>query len=310
MNKPSLRPNTNRPRLLVVDDEPVNIQAMHQIFRQTCDVFMATSGQEALNRCMENPPDLILMDILMPGMNGLEVCQALRNQEDTRDIPVIFVTSLHTPEEETAALDAGGVDFITKPLNPAVVRARVRTHLTLKSQSDLLRSLAFLDGLTGLANRRRFDEILAREYRRAQRTNGPLSLLMLDIDFFKRFNDRYGHQAGDDCLRRVARIIQGCLKRSHDLGARYGGEEFACILPETDCQGACTIAQEILRAISSLHIPHDDSPHQIITASIGAATIKPGLNDAPHLLVQDADARLYEAKMRGRNQIIDSMDLC
>lgn len=302
----TLRPTSNKPRILVVDDEPVNIQAMHQIFRQTCDVFMATSGQEALMRCSENPPDLVLLDILMPDMNGLEVCRQLHSQEDTRDIPVIFVTSLHTPEEETAALDAGGVDFITKPLNPSVVKARVRTHLTLKAQSDLLRSLAFLDGLTGLANRRRFDEVLLREYRRAQRSAAALSLLMIDIDFFKRYNDRYGHQAGDDCLRQVARIIGSELKRSHDLGARYGGEEFACILPETDCKGANSIASAILSAITGLRIPHDASPERIITASIGVASTSMFLGEGPQNLVQDADARLYEAKMRGRNQIVSA----
>lgn len=292
-----------RSRLLVVDDEAVNIQALYQIFHEDYDVFMAISGEEALLRCQENPPDLILLDIVMPGQGGLETCRRLKAEPETRDIPVIFVTALQTPEEETEALNCGAVDFISKPVNPSVVRARVRTHLVLKAQSDFLRSLVFIDGLTGVSNRRRFDETLAIEWRHARRTKQPLSLLMIDIDHFKRYNDRYGHPAGDACLQAVARALAGGLSRPHDLVARYGGEEFACILPQTDAAGARNIALSLLEAIRCLAMPHEDNEGGIVTASFGVATQFPDGETAPERLIAQADAQLYEAKEGGRNRV-------
>ena len=222
-----------RPRLLVVDDQPINIQVMHQIFASKYQVFMATSGQQALDFCHKTPPDLVLLDVVMPGMDGFEVCQALKGEPSTRDIPVIFVTAHTDAAQETRGLDVGAVDFISKPVNPAVVRARVKTQLTLKFQSDLMRKLVFLDGLTGVFNRRYFDQQLAVEVARSSRAKSPLALIMLDVDFFKRFNDHYGHQAGDDCLREIAATLKESLRRPADLVARYGGEEFVCILPDT-----------------------------------------------------------------------------
>jgi len=223
-----------RPCLLVVDDQPINIQALYRIFAPDHRVLMATSGAKALALCREDPPDLVLLDVEMPELDGYEVCARLKADEATRNIPVIFVTSHTDADEETKGLELGATDFIAKPVNPAVVRARVKTHLTLKAQSDLLRQMVFLDGLTGVANRRCFDERLDVEWRRAARSASPLALLMLDVDHFKRFNDCYGHQMGDECLRQVAAAIKGSLVRPGDVVARYGGEEFACILPATD----------------------------------------------------------------------------
>lgn len=211
------------PCLLVVDDQPINIQALYRIFAPDHRVLMATSGAKALALCKEDPPDLILLDVVMPDMDGHEVCIRLQADEATRNIPVMFVTSHTDTDEETRGLQLGAVDFIAKPVNPAVVRARVKTHLTLKAQSDLLRQMVFIDGLTGVANRRCFDERFENEWRRSVRGGMPLALLMLDVDHFKRFNDRYGHQAGDQCLRQVASAIAGGLRRPGDLVARYGG---------------------------------------------------------------------------------------
>ena len=184
-----------KPRLLVVDDQPINIQVLHQLFATDCQVFMATSGEQALKVCRENPPDLVLLDVVMPGMDGFEVCRRLKADELTRGIPVIFVTANDDAEQETLGLDAGAVDFIAKPLNAKVVRARVKTHLALKFQSDLLHELVYLDGLTGVYNRRHFDQQLAQEWARFERTGSPLTIILIDVDHFKQYNDQYGQVA-------------------------------------------------------------------------------------------------------------------
>jgi diguanylate cyclase (GGDEF)-like protein len=294
----------SRPRLLLVDDQHINIRELYEIFRQEHEVFIATSGMQALELCLSNPPDLILLDIIMPGMNGLEVCRQLKAEKRTQDIPVIFVTAQDNPEDETRGLDAGAVDFISKPFNHAVVRARTQTHLTLKAQSDLLRSMAFIDGLTGVANRRRFNECLDTEWRHCWRHEIPLALFLIDIDHFKRYNDSYGHQYGDACLREVASILKEQLRRPHDLAARYGGEEFACLLPGIDGEGAQHKAHTMLQAIRERRIPHASSETApFLTISLGVAVTIPGPGQQPDQLVALADARLYQAKQQGRNRV-------
>ncbi len=293
-----------KPKLLVVDDQPVNIQVMHQVFAQDYQVFMATSGAQALALCQNNPPDLVLLDVVMPGMDGFEVCTQLKSSESTCNIPVIFVTAHTDDAQETRGLGLGAVDFIAKPVNPAVVRARVKTHLTLKFQSDLLRKLVFLDGLSGVFNRRYFDQQLGVEWARASRSHAPLSLVMLDVDFFKLFNDRYGHQAGDDCLRLIAITLKACLKRPADLVARYGGEEFACILPETSFEDAMGLAVELEHKVRGLRIPHEDSRiGNVITVSVGLATRTLDSQGDPVSLMRLADAQLYTAKQTGRGRV-------
>ncbi|NVN91047.1 MAG: diguanylate cyclase [Desulfuromonadales bacterium] len=293
-----------RQRLLLVDDQHSNIQELYEIFRQEYEVFIATSGMQALELCLTNPPDLIMLDIIMPGMDGLKVCRRLKAELRTKDIPIIFVTAQDNPEDETRGLDAGAVDFISKPFNHAVVRARVQTHLTLKTQTDLLRSMAFIDGLTGVANRRRFDDCLQTEWRYCRRHGFPLALFMVDIDHFKRYNDSYGHQDGDVCLRNVAALLKAQLGRPHDLVARYGGEEFACLLPGIDTEGALHKAQEMLQAIRRRCIPHASSETApFVTISLGMAVIVPDHEQHPDQLVALADARLYQAKLQGRNRI-------
>ena len=293
-----------KPRLLVVDDQPINIQVMHQIFASQYQVFMATSGQQALDFCHKTPPDLVLLDVVMPGMDGFEVCQALKGDPTTSDIPVIFVTAHTDAAQETRGLDVGAVDFISKPVNPAVVRARVKTQLTLKLQSDLMRKLVFLDGLTGVFNRRYFDQQLAVETARSQRSRSPLALIMLDVDFFKRYNDHYGHQAGDDCLRDIAATLKESLRRPADLVARYGGEEFACILPDTAYDDALLIAADLEKNVRLRNIPHAASQvSDVVTISLGVAG-QPGnvTSDASALLAL-ADAQLYCAKNAGRARV-------
>ena len=294
-----------RPRLLVVDDQPINIQTLYQIFHADHEVFMATSGEQALAFCRGNPlPDLILLDVVMPGLDGLAVCQQLKADPVLANIPVIFVTACMDPADETRALEAGGVDFITKPVNPMVVRARVKTHLTLKAQGDFLRSLVFVDGLTGVANRRRFDEALLSEWRQCQRAGTPLALLMIDIDHFKRYNDHYGHPTGDACLQQVAAVLKAAMQRACDLVARYGGEEFVCLLPGCDQAPALAKAQALQAALAAQGIAHEASPTAAwVTLSIGVAVAQPQAGGSPAALVAAADAALYSAKHRGRNCI-------
>lgn len=294
-----------KPKLLVVDDQPINIQVMYQAFAGECQVFMATSGEQALTICKDNPPDLILLDVVMPGMDGFEVCTRLKADEATRNIPVMFVTAHTDSAQETHGLSIGAVDFIAKPINPAVVRARVKTQLTLKFQSDLLRKLVFLDGLSGVYNRRYFDQQLVIEWARSSRSTTPLSVLMIDVDYFKAFNDRYGHQAGDDCLRQIATALKTSLKRPADLVARYGGEEFACILPDTAIDDALMLARGMETRVRDLHIKHEtsDVANKTVSISVGVATrIVDSAGDAAALLGL-ADAQLYQAKQTGRARV-------
>jgi diguanylate cyclase (GGDEF)-like protein len=281
----------------------VNIRVMHLALAAEHDVFMATSGEQALGFCAKTPPDIVLLDVEMPGLNGLEVCRRLKQDQDTQSIPIIFVTSHQGQEEETACWEAGGVDFVSKPVNPLTLRKRVNSHLTLKFQADLLREMAFIDGLTGVANRRFFDERLGLEWRRGKRSGSSLALILADVDHFKKYNDHYGHLAGDDCLRMVATALKQVLKRPADLAARYGGEEFVCLLPDTDLDGAITLAGEMAAAVRALGIEHVGSKTApIVTVSLGVAAIHPRAEEACEALVQSADAELYRAKQLGRDR--------
>jgi diguanylate cyclase (GGDEF)-like protein len=294
---------TRRSRLLVVDDQPINIQALYQTFAADHQVLMATSGEQALELCASKQPDLVLLDVVMPGMDGFEVCRRLKADEATRDIPVIFVTAQNDDVAETRGLDAGAVDFISKPINPKIVRARVRTHLTLKAQADLLREWVYTDGLTGVHNRRYFDERLEVEWSRAVRSGSALSVVLLDVDYFKRYNDCYGHLAGDECLRRLATALKACVRRPSDLVARYGGEEFVCLLPDTDLNGAMTVAEELSQLLFVQQIPHaESSVASVVTVSLGVCTKPSAMGGSAQALMREADAQLYVAKGRGRHQ--------
>ena len=300
--------SNRQPRLLVVDDQPVNIQALYQAFSADHQVLMATNGEQALKIAVSKQPDLVLLDVMMPGMDGHEVCHRLKADESTRDIPVIFVTAHSDEASETLGLEMGAVDFISKPINTKIVRARVKTQLTLKAQADLLRQWVYIDGLTGVYNRRHFDERLASEWARAVRGGTELSVVLLDVDFFKRYNDRYGHQAGDDCLRRLAACLKDTLKRPTDLVARYGGEEFVCLLPDTPLAGAMSLAEHLRDNVAALALEHADSAAaSVVTVSLGVCCKPPdGVGSAASLL-RGADAQLYQAKALGRARACGAM---
>ncbi|MED5524920.1 diguanylate cyclase [Gallaecimonas pentaromativorans] len=293
-----------RGRLLVVDDQPTNIRLLYEAFHQQYDIFMAANGEEALEQVKRAQPDLVLLDVMMPGIDGYEVCRRLKSDPQSAQIPVIFVTAQRSEADEVMGFELGAVDFITKPINPVIVKARVATHMALKRQNDLLRSIAMLDGLTGVANRRKFDEELVRLWRQCQRDNAPLSLIMLDVDYFKLYNDSYGHQAGDDCLRKLAELFRHTLQRPQDLLARIGGEEFACILPWTEAKGALTIANRIKEAVRQQALEHRASPlGQMVTVSMGVVTQVPGAAGRIAALMELADLALYRQKANGRDGI-------
>jgi len=319
-------------KILVVDDTPENLELLCRILsRKGFHVSLAETGQQALELVHQDAPEIILLDVCMPKMDGYEVCQALKQDFATKDIPIIFVSAMDEVLDKIEAFRVGGIDYITKPFHAAEVIMRVDIHLALRRlqcqldvQNDRLRQeihdrlaaemllqaanqelhrLAHMDGLTQVANRRSFDSCLAQEWRRLAREQQPLTLVLCDVDFFKRYNDTYGHQAGDDCLRNIASAVSTVLKRPGDLASRYGGEEFAVILPNTPLDGAFHVAAEIQAAVRALEMAHRASSiRSFVTLSIGVATVIPHIEFSPMTLLAAADRALYKAKQEGRDR--------
>lgn len=298
--------------LLIVDDTPENIKILMEALKDDYKLLAATSGERALEILFSGQtlPDLILLDILMPGIDGYEVCRRLKEDDNTRHIPVIFVTAISEIMDETKGFRLGAVDYITKPFHPPIVKARVQAHINLKVKTDMLEQLASLDGLTNIPNRRKFDEVIENEWKRSLRYHFPLSVIMIDVDQFKQFNDHYGHAAGDTCLQEVAKALKNCLKRPYDLIARYGGEEFVVVLPDVDTFGAKLVGERMKQAVEDLHISHGKSSvFNRVTVSLGVATIHPQENKNSHVdVVEAADQFLYKAKASGRNRM-ESIDI-
>jgi len=304
--------------ILLVDDEPSAIEVLSRALNGLGDLRFATSGSDALGLLRTVEASLVLLDLNMPGMDGFATCSHIK--AEWPDTPVIFVTAANDIASEIRALEVGGIDFIQKPISPPVVRARVAAHLKLKEQSDLLRDLIRKDPLTGVANRRALDEQVGFEWRRAARQGESLSLLMIDIDHFKKYNDHYGHVEGDSCLRKVAQTISVEVGRAGDLVARYGGEEFAVLLAQTSGEQARTVANRICEAVHALQIPHaQSSTSDVVTVSVGIGSLVPqnsadsagyppprsaegGLRLASALF-ELADSALYAAKEQGRNLV-------
>lgn len=291
--------------VLVVDDEPGNIRVLLELLRPDYDMLVATNGETALQIALsDSPPDLVLLDVVMPGIDGDEVCKRLQADARTKTIPIIFITGKSSEQDVIKGFELGAVDYVTKPFSPVVVKARVQTHTELKKHRDVLEGLSYSNGLTGIANRRWFDEYLASAWDFAIRESSPLSLIMIDIDHFKLFNDHYGHQAGDDCLKRISQALASLMRRKIDLVARYGGEEFGCILPKTDLDGAVLMAESFQEAVLSLHIPHAYSPaNTSVTISQGVASVVPTRDSSPQVLIKAADEALYQSKQSGRNRV-------
>jgi diguanylate cyclase (GGDEF)-like protein len=294
------------PTVLIVDDNPANIQILAQALNSDYTIQIARSGPAALSSLQQeaHKPDLILLDVKMPVMDGYEVCRHIKQDPAIWHIPVIFVTAMDQFKDQQLGFDLGAVDYITKPFGLPLVIARVNVHIRLKLKSEILEKLAFLDGLMDIPNRRGLEETLTKEWWRAKRSGAPLSALMIDVDFFKAFNDHYGHGAGDECLRRVAQALERGLMRPGDFIGRYGGEEFSVILPDCDKAGAALVAENLRERVAALKISHAHSAAgDHVTISIGYMTRIVGTDGSWSDLMNEADKALYLAKTRGRNRI-------
>ncbi|MHA4871701.1 diguanylate cyclase domain-containing protein [Duganella sp. PWIR1] len=292
-------------KVLVADDDIVNRQVLAELLKPEHTVLLAKNGEQALERAARHLPDLILLDVVMPDMDGYEVLRRLRADAQTAHITVIFISGLGRPEDEANGLKMGAADYISKPFNETVVMARVAMHLQMVRQRRMLEHLAHVDGLTELANRRRFDEVYEAEWQRSRRSGRPLSLALLDIDAFKQYNDFYGHPAGDRALRAVARTAASGLRRPADLAARYGGEEMVLLLPDTEAAQAQQVVASICSAIAELQIPHEASGvAPMLTVSAGGATLNTATTESGAELFSAADTLLYEAKKSGRNRVV------
>jgi len=292
-------------KVLIVDDDPLNRLVLEKTLADEHEVFLVESGEKALTFLKTTTVDLIILDIVMPGINGYEVLVQLKENPVTQTIPVIFISANTSHDDEAKGFDLGAMDYIAKPFSTVIVRARVRNQLLIKQKNDLLEMLASIDGLTEIPNRRYLDENLSREWRRSRRSSTPLSVILMDIDHFKRYNDCYGHRAGDDCLKRVAHALVGECQRGCDFVARYGGEEFAAVLPGMGKQEALAFANKLRDAVNSLYIPHKASLNaEHVTISLGIATTETGQIYAEQVLLEEADLGLYQAKDSGRDQIV------
>jgi diguanylate cyclase (GGDEF)-like protein len=291
-------------RILVVDDVPDNIKLLaYELTDEGHAVLVAHDGPQALARADAERPDVILLDIMMPGIDGIEVCRRLKDDPLLRSIPVIMVSARGQEADVVAGLDAGAMDYVTKPFNLPVVLARVRAAERVKAAHDrqleqnrALAEVATVDPLTSVRNRRFLADALHAAVSFSARHTLPLSLVMLDVDDFKRYNDTFGHPAGDDVLRTIAGILRAGL-REHDVVARYGGEEFAVMLPATDDGSSRYIAERLRAAIAGY-----GWALRTITASLGVATMAPGDHLDPAALIEAADNALYHSKRRGRNR--------
>lgn len=292
-------------KVLVVDDAAINRQVLAELLKADHTVILAKSGEQALALAAQHQPDLMLLDVVMPEINGYDVLRQLKSDPRTSAIAVIFITGLDTPEDEEHGLMLGASDYITKPFNLAVVRARVRCHLQLARQRRMLETLANIDGLTEISNRRHFDDRYATEWARAVRDGHSLSVAIIDIDFFKDYNDRAGHAMGDRVLQAVASVLASGMQRSTDLVARYGGEEFVLLMPGTDEKGAVQVTNRLREAINKLAMPFPDATGIAhVSVSIGGATLQPDTDEPAADLLKAADDHLYRAKRAGRNQVV------
>jgi len=288
--------------ILIVDDDPINAIVIEDLLSGLYQTKTVHSGESALILCDAQPPDLILLDVMMDGMSGLETCKTLKNNSQTQHIPIIFITSMHDQDDQNRCWEVGCVDFVAKPVNGVTLRNRIKAHLTLKLQTDLLRRMSFVDGLTGLYNRHLLKDVMVRLISDVNRSKQNLSAMMIDVDWFKGYNDTYGHLEGDECLKSLAGMMMNILQRPMDIAIRYGGEEFLCLLPDTDRQGVEHLAKLMLKSVQNLAIEHKQSEFKVVTISIGIHTVSNTKNASFENVLTKCDEALYAAKQLGRNR--------
>ena len=313
--------------ILIVDDIYANRYLLKKLLRNdNLCLFEAENGNEALKVLMKENIDMVLLDIQMPDMTGFEVAETMRTNHKTAEIPIVFITASRTDEEfEFKGYESGAVDFIYKPISNKILTSKVQVYAKIQDQIKIIEKktkvlemkvnelnelkerfqlLSRIDGLTEIDNRRTFNEEYQQEWKRAQRNGESLAIIMLDIDFFKYYNDTYGHLEGDNCLIKVAKCIKESARRSYDKVARYGGEEFVILLPDTDLKGALHIGKSIRKNIEVLQIEHKTSTvSDYVTVSIGVASLMPKLDTPVNEVLNKADLAMYKAKDLGRNRV-------
>lgn len=289
------------PKVLVADDEKGNRALLAEMLKSTAKVILAKDGEMALSLAERHQPDIVLLDLVMPGRDGYAVLRELKSRDATRHMPVIIISALDSIEDEERGLLMGAADYITKPFHAPIVQARIRNHVQAVSHRRLLERLALVDALTEIPNRRRLEGALGERWARGRH----VSVVMVDVDYFKAFNDHYGHASGDHALRQVARTLSQQLARESDLVARYGGEEFVMLLPDAEPQAACALAEAARAAVQSLHIPHARSQASgELSISLGGASLYLAADGpVPLEVLQRSDAQLYRAKQLGRNRV-------
>ncbi len=310
-------------KVMIVDDAATNRAMLEPLLNEWgYEVAAAADGEQALRALRkETRPVLLLLDWIMPGLSGIDLCATLKKEKPASQIYIILLTVKNGKDDITLGLDAGADDYLTRPVTPALLRTRLAIgrrileyqhalealSRELQAKNRELNRLATLDGLTGITSRGHFNERLGEEWRRAQREDTPLSLILLDLDLFKDYNDAYGHLAGDECLKEIARILAASIARAGDLAARFGGEEFVVLLPNTDNLGTLVVAEAIRVAVAARGIEHKaSSVHRAVTVSVGTATISPREAARPEELVERAERALSHAKQSGRNQVIQA----
>jgi len=292
--------------ILITDDEKTNLDILGSILSPIYNILIARNGLRAIEIANEHKPDLILLDVLMPDMSGFEVISKLKGSEATDRIPVIFITGLTDVAHEEKGFHLGAVDYIAKPFIKPIVKARVNTHIKIVDHMRTIERIGLIDPLTKISNRRGFENRLNAEWGRASRDKTPISILVMDIDKFKNYNDTYGHQQGDVALKTFAEIAAGTLKRSADFIARWGGEEFIILLPATNSDGAAKVAERIRKKAEAQVLPTEEGVETRTTVSIGVNTVVPEMDDPVDNFIKKADQALYKAKEAGRNRFVIS----
>lgn len=303
MNRKELKPFSEC-SVLIVDDEPMSRMLLESILNTVFHCYTAQSGKEAITFCTDKMPDLVLLDMNMPDTDGLAVCKALKTNTTTADIPVIFVTSTLDIDSENACWEVGASDFVMKPVNASTLIHRIKTHLLNKLRTEFLETMTYHDQLTGLYNRMYLTKEIPLLVKQVARDEGNVGTIMIDIDFFKRFNDTYGHLEGDLCLSRVANIVSGLMKRPKDAVIRFGGEEFIVILPYIDKPGVSLLANQLVERVRDAALTHSEGIGGKVSISAGYTVWRATdvIEEGVEALIEDADVKLYEAKEQGRNQ--------
>ncbi len=291
-------------KILIVDDSPFQGIQLKDILKDEYDVAVALTAKEGFDRAVVEDFSLILLDVVMPGMDGFTLLKKLQEESSTRSVPVIMITSLSDIEHEQLGFKLGAVDYISKPFSPLIVKARVNTHVKLYNYRRQVEYQSRTDQLTGIANRRQYDYDSIKKWKEAIRLQVPFTICMFDIDRFKAYNDTYGHPAGDKVIVSIAKTVSSYFHRSTDFFARYGGEEFVAILLGDDSQRSYEYLEEIRQAIEDLHIPHAPSAGKWVTVSIGGVTVIPQSESVYDSYLEIADTMLYDAKRFGRNRVV------